>query len=245
VDTDFGEATRLILKALAAPGVSEIQSESGQRIRVKRDPGPGIELRLTPVEPAEYASPWSVLSVRAVDARPDLYPTSLPFVPGVCALILEMGDHITAAWRTSKAASCPAPSVEPDAELQALFEKLKSIREEHRPTDAASRAEAGEKVKAAIEALDPGSRAKLEELSVAMRPEPAVAEEAERIFGVLSEASAKDGWHVIEKQETETPVRTLGVRLERGSLSRRINMMAMFGPGSSVILMQGPRDEDG
>lgn len=243
MDPNFPEATRLIRKVLSGPpGATEITTESGRVLRVERDPEPGIELRLAPVDSDIGPGDWLVMSLRAAEEKPEGYPPSVPFVPLASGVVAIFGENITVAWRSIEAAACPVPNLEPDAGLEELAERLKSLMESVQGSEATSSAEVAEKVKAINDSLDPDTRAKLEELWQHLQPEADVLNRLERVFEAVFEASVEDGWRVADNKATETPFRTIRVELERGDYSRLILMLTMFGAGSSVILEQNPRE---
>jgi hypothetical protein len=241
MDQMFSDVARILREALTAPPeVSRIQSHTGHTIEIERDPEPGIQVRLLVADAESRSGDWLAIVVRAVEERPACYPSSLPFVPETNALITRDGEHLTVAWRSSQPPACAIPGLEPDETLRELSERMDAIREEIRPGDPASTAEATEKIKSLVESLDAETRERLDRRAEAMRADPGVLAELESIFDAAAEASKREGWGVLEYEEKDAPVRVRKTTLESGCLSRTIFMMALS--GGSVVLREGPRD---
>jgi hypothetical protein len=239
----FSDVARMLREALTAPPeVSRIQSDTGQTIEIERDSDPGIQVRLLVADAESRLGDWLAIAVRAVEERPACYPSFLPFVPGTNALITRDGEHVTVAWRSSEPPACAVPGLEPDEALKKLSERMLAIREEVRPGDPASRAEAREKIKSLVESLDANTRERLNQRGKAMRADPVALAELESIFDAAAEASKREGWEVLEYEEKDVPVRVRKTTLEHGRLSRTIFLMAMS--GASVVLRQGPGDAE-
>lgn len=239
MESKLPEAARLIKEALAGPaGLTELRTESGHIVQVERDPEPGIQLRLVFPGTEERREPWTALAVRAVEDRPESYPSTVPFLPGVEAIVVIFGETANVVWRPS-GAECQVPDIEPDEKLEELERRLKSARESVAGSDPASRAQACVNVKAIIDSLGPEVREKLEQVWRRMQPDPEAMYQLERTFEAAAAASIAEGWRLTERTDTETPVRARSVRLERDACSRRLFMMAL---SRSVMLMQGPRD---
>jgi hypothetical protein len=238
MESKLPEAARLIQEALSGPpGVTELKTESGHPVRVERDPEPGVQLRLVFPGTEERQDSWTALSVRAVEHRPGSYPSAIPFLPGVEAIVATFGETVHVIWRPSGAA-CQIPDIEPDKKLEELERRLKSARDAAAGTDPEARPAACVNFKAIIDSLGPELREKLEQVWRHMQPDPAVIHQLERMFDDAVTASLAEGWRLVERTETETPVRGLGASLERGASSRRLFMMAL---SRSVMLMQHPR----
>ncbi len=149
------------------------------------------------------------------------------------------GETVHVMWRPSGAAACQVPDIEPDEKLEELGRRLKSAREAAAGADPESRPKACVNVKAIIDSLGPDMREKLEELWRHMQPDPEVIAQLERTFENAAEASIEEGWRLMDRNDTETPVRALSARFERDAYSRRLFMMAL---GRSVMLIHCPRE---
>jgi hypothetical protein len=239
VESNLPEAARLIQEALSGPpGVTELKTESGRVVQVERDPEPGIQLRLVFPGTENMHDGWTALSLRAVEDLPVSYPSFVPFLPGVEAIVAIFGETVHVIWRPSGAA-CQVPDIEPDEKLEELGRRLKSARDAAAGADPESRPKACVNMKAIIDSLGPDMREKLEELWRRMHPDPEVIAQLERTFERAAEASIEDGWRLAERNETETPVRAVSALLERDAYSRRLFMMTL---NRSVMLMQCPRE---
>ncbi len=242
MDADFAEAVRLMQEALAGPpGVTQVTTRSGQVMQIERDPEPGVRVRLVTEGTEEKPGAWDMLNVAAVDERPGLYPSSVPFVPGVEAIVAMFAGMITVMWQPPGSAVCAVPDLQPDAELEELGKRLKAIGEAVRGGDRTEQGSAREKVKAMIDSLEPEARSKLEEVWQALQPEAEVLGRLERIFETVAKASVEDGWLVLERKEKDSPFRSLSVKLERDEFSRSILMM---GVSRNVVLIQRSRDSE-
>jgi hypothetical protein len=241
MESKLPEAARLIQEALSGPpDLTELKTESGHVVQVERDPEPGIQLRLVFPGTQDSRDPWTALSVRAVADRPEPYPSIVPFLPGVEAIVVIFGETANVIWRPSGAA-CQVPDIEPDEKLEELERQLKSAREAAAGADPASRPEACVDVKAIIDSLGPEVKEKLEQIWRLMQPDPEIMYQLERTFEDAATASIEEGWRLTDRNETETPVRALNARFERDAYSRRLFMMAL---SRSVMLMQRPRDSE-
>jgi hypothetical protein len=239
MESKLPEAARLIKEALSGPpGLTELKTESGHPVQLERDPEPGIQLRLVFPGTQERRDSWTALSVRAVPDRPGSYPSTVPFLPGVEAIVVIFGETANVIWRPSGTA-CQVPDIEPDEKLEELERQLKSAREAAAGTDPASRPKACVDVKAIIDSLGPEMREKLEQVWRHMQPDPDAMYRLERTFEDAAAASIEEGWRLTERTETETPVRGLNARFERDAYSRRLFMMAL---SRSVMLMQHPQE---
>jgi hypothetical protein len=241
MESNLPEAARLIQEALSAPpGVTELKTESGRVVQVERDPEPGIQLRLVFPGTQDRHDSWIALSVRAVEDRPGSYPSIVPFLPGVEAIVAIFGKTVHVIWRLSGAAS-QVPDIEPDEKLEELGRRLKSARDAAAGADPESRPKACVNMKAIIDSLGPDMQEKLEELWRHMQPDPEVIAQLERAFESAAAASIEDGWRLAERNETETPVRAVSALFERDAFSRRLFMMTL---NRSVMLMQCPREPE-
>jgi len=242
MDSNLPEVARLIHEALSGPPeTTELVTESGRPVRVERDPEPGIQLRLTLAETDEHAADWRAILVEPRDRKPDCYPGEVPFVSGVKTIVAILGETVSATWRTTEGAACPMPEQEPDEKLVQLSQRLSALREELKAGGPDSRAEAGQRVKEILDSLDSGTRGKLTELWQQMQPAAEVLGRLERVFDEVLGASVTDGWSLVEKKESETPIRSMSAKLERDSNSRSILMMAL---NRSVVMIQGPRSPE-
>lgn len=238
MESRLPEAARLIQEALAGPpGVTELRTESGQPVQVERDPEPGIQIRLVFPGTQERRDPWTAIVVRAVEHRPVSYPSIVPFLPGVEATVVIFGETAHVIWRPSGAA-CQLPDIEADEELEELERRLKSAREAAAGAEPEKRPQACVNVKAIIDSLGPEVREKLEQVWRHMQPDPKVMYRLERTFEDAAAASIDEGWRLIDRNETESPVRALNARFERDAYSRQLFMMAL---SRSVMLMQHPQ----
>ncbi len=241
MESKLPEAARLIQEALSGPaGLTELRTESGQLVQVERDPEAGIQLRLVFPGNQERRDPWTALAVHAVEDRPESYPSSVPFLPGIEAIVVIFGASANVVWRPSGAA-CQVPDIEPDEKLEELEQRLKSARESVAGSDPASRPQACVNVKAIIDSLGPEVREKLEQVWRQMQPDPEAMYQLERTFEAAAAASIAEGWRLTDRDDTETPVRARSARFERDDYSRRLFMMSL---GRSVMLIQCPRDSD-
>jgi hypothetical protein len=171
MNEDMPEAVRLLQEALSGPpGVSEVTTQSGRRVRVERDPEPGIQVRLAQLDSEGPRAEWRALSVDAVEERPESYPADLPFLPGVEALLFVFGDAASVTWRPT-GASCPVPPKQPDESLAKISERLREIHRSSEGDDSTTRAEVARKVKEVLDSLDPETRGKLEDMWQQMEPE--------------------------------------------------------------------------
>jgi len=213
-------------------------------MRVERDPEPGIEVRLEPLDSETGKGDWLVFSVKPVDEKPNGYPATVPFVSGTSAIVGDFGETVSVAWHLTDGPTCPVvPGMEPDSKLEDLAEQLKSLGEGSQGSSASERAATGERVKAVFDSLDPDTRASLDRLMQALQPEAEVLSEMERVFETVFQASVADGWRVVERKDAGTSFRALSAELERDNYTRRILLMSMF-PGSSVVLVQNPRESE-
>lgn len=233
------EAARLIQEALSgSPGVTELKTESGRTVQVERDPEPGIQLRLVFPGTEDGHDSWTAISVRAVADQPELYPSIVPFLPEVEAVVMIFGETVHVIWRPSGAHACQVPDIEPDEKLEELGRRLKSARDAAAGADPESRPKACVNMRAIIDSLGPDMREKLEEVWRRMQPDPQVIAQLERTFEEAAEASVGEGWRLADRKETETPVRALSARFERDVYTRQLMMMTL---NRSVMLMQCPR----
>jgi hypothetical protein len=240
--SNLPEAARLIQEALSGPpGLTELKTESGRVVKVERDPEPGIQLRLEFPGSEEGHDGWTALSVRAVADRPELYPSIVPFLPEVEALVMIFGETVHVMWRPSGTHACQVPDIEPDEKLEELERRLKSARETAAGADPESRAKACTNVKGIIDSLGPDMREKLEQVWRHMQPDPEVIGQLEHAFEKAAEASIEEGWRLIDRNETETPVRAMSALFERDAYSRRLLMMTL---SRSVMLTQCPREPE-
>ncbi len=241
MESKLPEAARLIQEALSGPpGVTELTTESGQQVQVHRDPEPGIQLRLVFPGTEERHDSWTALSVRAVADRPKSYPTVVPFLPRVEAIVVIFGEIANVIWRPSGTAP-QVPDIEPDEKLEELERQLKSAREAAAGAEGASRPDACLNIRAIVDSLGPEVRQKLEQVWLQMQPDPEVMFRLERTFEDAAAASIEEGWRLIDRSETESPVRALNARFEREAYSRRLFMMAL---SRSVMLMQHPLESE-
>ncbi|MGD2152916.1 MAG: hypothetical protein PVG79_06575 [Gemmatimonadales bacterium] len=239
MESKLPEAARLIQEALSGPpGLTELRTESGQLVRVERDPEPGIQLRLVFPGSEERRDPWTALAVPPVADRPESYPSSVPFLPGVETIVVVFGEVVNVVWHPSGAA-CQVPDIEPDEKLEELERRLKSVRETAVGADAESRPEACVSFKAIIDSLGPELREKLEQVWRHMQPAPEIMYQLERTFEDAAAASLAEGWRLVDRKETEMPVRALNARFERDAYSRQLFMMAL---SRSVMLVQHSRE---
>jgi len=241
MESKLPEAARLIQEALSGPpGLTELRTESGQPVEVARDPEPGIQLRLMAPGTRERRDPWTALAVRPVADRPESYPSSVPFLPGVETIVVVCGEVVNVVWRPSGSA-CQVSDIEPDEKLEELERRLKSARESAVGADSESRPQACVNFKAIIDSLGPELREKLEQVWRHMQPAPEIMYQLERTFEEAVAASLAEGWRLLDRKETETPVRALNARFERDVYSRQLFMMAL---SRSVMLMQHPRESE-
>lgn len=242
MESNLPEAARLIHEAVSGPpGRAELVTEGGRPVRIERDPEPGIKLRLTLAEAGEDTVNWRAILIEPLDRKPYSYPGQVPFVSGVETIVAVFGETVSAIWRPSQGPVCPVPEQEPDEELVELSQRLSALREELKARGPDSRAEAGQRVKAIIDSLDLGARAKLTELWQKMRPAAEVIGRLEQVFEDVLGASVEDGWDLFERKELKTPIRSMSAKLERESESRSILMMGL---NQSVVMIQGPRSPD-
>jgi hypothetical protein len=71
-----------------------------------------------------------------------------------------------------------------------------------------------------------------------MQPGAEVTEQLERVFDHVLRASVTDGWRLVERKQTDSPVRSLSAKLEREAASRTFLLMAL---SRSVMMVQGPQ----
>jgi hypothetical protein len=241
MESKLPEAARLIQEALSGPpGLTELRTESGHTVQIERDPEPGIQLRLVFPGTQERHDPWTALAVRPVAERPESYPASVPFLPGVETIVVVFGEIVNVIWHPSGAAG-QVPDIEPDEKLEELERQLKSAREAAAGADPESRPEACLNFRAIIDSLGPELREKLEQVWQHMQPDPEAMYQLERTFEDAVAASTEEGWRLADRNETETPVRALSARFERDAYSRRLFMMAL---SRSVMLMQHPQKSE-
>ncbi len=239
MESDLSEAARLIQEALSGPEtVTELRTQSGRPVRVERDPEPGIQLRLTLTGTDGDGGDWIVYLVEPGEQRPRSYPSTAPFVPGVAAIVAIFGGTLSITWRPAEGAVCPAPELEPDEKLVRLSEQLRSVRETATGGDPELRRSIGQRVKALFDALDPGTRGKLEEFLQHLSPNAETIEQLEQIFEDVLEASLADGWSLVSRKDSEKPARSMGAHLERDKKTRSIMMMTL---SRSVMMTESPR----
>ena len=240
MSSDAKEMLRLIDEALKSPeDTTELETSSGRKVRLERDPEAGIEMRLTLAEAAEDKGEWCVLSVTAGEARPQSYPSSLPFLPGVEAAVSVTSTMSTIAFRPPQYVESLPPDVKPDPEVAELLESLGSLREESVQADKESRRGMGDRAMALFDALTPEAQEKFNQYLELYKPDAGTAAELERLFEAVIESSLKDGWLLSEEKQPEGPLRMRLARLERGSVTRRVMLTGVVG-GGHVMLIQSP-----
>lgn len=231
------ELRRLVQQALTSPPwVSQLESQNWHVVEIQREPEAGIRVRLVSGDPELGADSWLALVVDAADARPVLYPSAVPFIPGTGAVITRVDERVTVAWHPSGPFACDLPISGSTDLLTNVAERLREVGEGMRPDDPVSQARAVAGVRAVFDSLDPDTRTQLETTLASLRPAAAVEAEYESLFAAAIEASKNDGWEIVTEKGKETPVRSRKVKLERGFLIRTVFMLAMS--GGSVLLRQ-------
>jgi hypothetical protein len=240
MSSETKETFRLIQEAMRSPAEkTELETSSGRKVRIERDPEPGIEIRLTHADAADGEGEWYVLSVAASEARPKPYPSSLPFLPGVEAAVSVTGTMSSVAWRPAQYVESLPPDVKPDPEVAELLDSLGSLREESAQADTGSRRGMAGRAMALFEALSPEAKEKFNEFLELFRPDAGTAAELERLFDAVIESSVNEGWLLQEDKHPEGPLRMRLARLERESATRRLMLTGVVG-GGHVMLIQIP-----
>jgi len=243
-DPHANEMGQLLRDALRAPpDVTEVQSESGRRIQIVRNPEPGVELELRETDADGSASDFLSLTVSGAATRPFRYPSHVPFVAGVPAVVTVVNKMTTVAWQLAQDDNAEGPGLEAFQELEELMSPLKPITDRLQAADAGQQDELMEEARAAAGSLDESVldklRAAWEHLS---RPDPSVVEELEEVFAIVSRASEAEGWERGDSTDNANPFQIRTVQFSRDEETRAISLMTMAGAASTVTLMQMRRD---
>ena len=136
-DPHANEMGQLLRDALRAPpDVTEVQSESGRRIQIVRNPEPGVELELRETDADGSASDFLSLTVSGAATRPSRYPSHVPFVAGVPAVVTVVNKMTTVAWQLAQDDNAEGPGLEAFQELEELMSPLKPITDRLQAADA-------------------------------------------------------------------------------------------------------------
>ena len=243
-DPHANEMGQLLRDALRAPpDVTEVQSESGRRMQIVRNPEPGVELELRETDADGSASDFLSLSVSGAATRPSRYPSNVPFVPGVPAVVTVSNKSTVVTWQSAQDDIAEGPGLELFQELKELTGPLKPIADRLQAADAGQRDQLMEEARAAAASLD---ESVLEKLRAAWehlgRPDPSVVEKLEEVFAIVSRASEAEGWERGDSTDIAIPFQIRTVQFSRDEETRAISLMAMAGSASTVFLLQAPRD---
>ena len=238
-DRHAGETADLVRQALRAPpDVREVRSQSGRRMRIVRDPEPGVELELRETD-AEGAGPGLVLlSLRDAALRPSRYPASLPFVPGAPAVVTIGADVTSVTWPSSdvpvggpsESASLP--------EFSEIAQHLKPLANRLQHTAAASGSDVAAEARELVDSFDVSIREKLRAAWERTRPEAPVLAESNAVFHAVTQATEADGWERGKHTDSDFPFQLRTAEYHRDDEVRTISLIAMARAASMVQLMQ-------
>ena len=232
----------------AAPDVTELTSESGRRVEIKRHPEPGVEILVRERSTSDAEPRFLVLNLSDATTRPACYPASVPFVPDTFATVSVLPDRTMAVWVPSAAMNDEAAR----SAVSQLTEKFEAVRgdlepitERMRDVNASDPGAIEEAARGAVDSLGASVKERLRAMWEAYTtPNAEVLEELERIFDAVAARTEAAGWSRGASKETRIPFHVRAVEYSHGDQVREIgiSMGMMAGPGSNVMLMQRHRD---
>jgi hypothetical protein len=180
--------------------------------------------------------PENAVRFPASDTPPPGYPETLPFAPGVRAMVTLADDGVgvkACTWLVGG---------EDESRLGELRHQAHALAAGYGEIPGAlNPAEGGpvsaEALREAAEAMPPSL---LERAGALLRSmaDPGAAAAASRVADVVVEASRADGWMVEDDQSPPFPLLVRMVRLRRGGVERHLSAGCAPGSGAYVLLME-------
>ena len=233
----------------------DVEIPSGGVVHVRKNPAPGVEVRVTETAKDGGPSGDTVTAFSAGVDMPATYPAGLPFLNGIPMAVIESGpgsETTMCVWDLAEGSPAKGwgerlreevgalEAMPPVSELVEEWKTRVAIREGD-PSDGAQAEPPLREY--ANRFRDLLSEDRLTDLVKLWTPHPEQAKRLETLTNQLLSDSLKDGWTLVDgPAESATPLGQ-NLRLHREGKKREITVVA-FGPTGALMLRDSPAPGD-